>query len=186
MIKPTPCNQLLIKCWNSLHWVIDRCVGFRLIYHFCSYCLSHTSEDHKYKNSSTHRIAALYLKQCGESLSDYKVKIWFTFNAGKCLNRAKELYEKEDMENPESRYVEACCDKNSMNVFILEYNKTVDGWVIDHNWPDIPAKEVNLWWCRKFTTMWGDEVVSTTLYSLHNTYWMLQYTLGHKCIDSFV
>ena len=119
-------------------------------YHFCSYCLSHTSEDDKCKNSDTYRIAALYLiqkpvKPHNESLSDYKVQIWFTFNAAKCLNRAKELYEKEDMENTESQYVEACCDKNSTNVFILEYNRTVDGWDIDHIPPNILAKKVNFY-----------------------------------------
>ena len=114
-------------------------------YHFCSYCLCHTSEDDKCKNSSTYRIAALYLKPRDESLSDYKVQIWFTFNAAKCLNRAKELYEKEDMENTESQYVEACCDKNSTNVFILEYNRTVDGWDIDHFPSNILAKEVNFY-----------------------------------------
>ena len=114
-------------------------------YHFCSYCLSHTSEDDKCKNSSTYRIAALHLKPRNESLSDYKVQIWFTFTAGKCLNRAKELYEKEDMENPESRFVEACCDKNSTNVFILEYDRIVDGWDIDRNRANIPAKQVNFY-----------------------------------------
>ena len=114
-------------------------------YHLCSYCLCHTSEDDKCKNSSTYRIAALYLKPHDESLSDYKVQIWFTFNAAKCLNRAKELYEKEDMENTASQYVEACCDKNSTNVFILEYNRTVDGWDIDHIPHNILAKEVNFY-----------------------------------------
>ena len=118
--------------------------------HFCSYCLSNSSEDDKCKNCSTYRIAVLYLKPRNDKPlgGDYKVQIWFIYDVNKCLIRATELYENEGME-PEvfsSKHIEACCDKNSTDFFSLEYHRRVNDWNIDHTLTtEIQTKEVNFY-----------------------------------------
>ena len=116
--------------------------------HFCSYCLSNSSEDDKCKNCSTYRIAVLYLKPRNDKPlgGDYKVQIWFIYDVNKCLIRATELYETEDMEVFSSKHIEACCDKNSTDFFSLEYDRTVNDWHIDHTLTtEIKTKEVNFY-----------------------------------------
>ena len=111
---------------------------------FCSYCLFHKCED-----MVINRIGAFYLKpenfQC---LNYFTVEIWFSFISSYCLKRNKELYTKNGkvLDTNCSCIFEVSSDKSSTSCFTLDYEKSFDGWSVDHfRYTKIQTKDVNFY-----------------------------------------
>ena len=110
--------------------------------HFCSYCLFHKSED-----LVINRIGAFYLKpENFQYLNYFTVEIWFSFLSSYCLKRNKELYTKNGkvLDTNCSCIFEVSSDKSSTSCFSLDYEKSFDGWCVDHfRYTKIQTKDVN-------------------------------------------
>ena len=109
--------------------------------HFCYYCLYHCCKDPK-----INRIGAFYLKPSDIRENQFSVEIWFSLCISHCLNRNRELYEKDGMTLERSYLFEAPSNKTSKGYFTLNYHREIDGWNIIHSRSTtIKTKEVNFY-----------------------------------------
>ena len=120
-------------------------------HHFCSFCLYHKSEH----DLVTNRIGAFYLKPDNfQFLDHYTVEIWFSFLHSYCLKRNKELYKKNGkvLDTICNCIFEVFSDKSSTSCFTLDYEKSFNGWCVDHfRCTEIQTKDVNF--CNNYTNI---------------------------------
>ena len=101
-------------------------------YRFCSYCLFHDCET----NDQEYRIGAFFLKpENYQYLNNFTVEIWLSFTTECCLRRNNELFKNNHMilDKHCSHIYDAPCSKESESYFLMKYDRSIDGWLIDHS-----------------------------------------------------